>query len=132
MTTASTSRGSFTRDKRFFDLARNVSFKSDHRIRLGAVIVKQGRVVSVGFNRYSKTHPMSNSYNRTLHAEMDAIVGVDRGTLRGSTMYVYREDRNGVQKIAKPCCHCEPVIREVKIKKVIYTTSSGSIGEIKI
>lgn len=113
------------RQRRFFDLARQVSFKSDARMRLGAVIVQQGNVISVGYNRNFKTHPISKAFHRTIHAEMDAIIGVDRASLEGATIFVYREDRHGIIKMAKPCEHCQLILNEFGIKKVFYTTQDG-------
>jgi len=118
--------------KRFFALARIVSQKSNHPIPLGAVVVQKGKVVSVGYNRQYKTHPISNTWTRTLHAEMDSVIGVDRGVIRSGDVYVYREDSHGVPKMAKPCLHCQHVLRAAGIRKVFYTIINNQIGVMKL
>ena len=120
------------RHRRFFSLARELSFKSDHTsARIGAIIVRTGNVVSVGFNRQSKTHPSANSFHGTLHAEVDAIVGVDRGSIRSGVCYVYRETRSGMVGMSKPCLGCQVALQRAGIKKVFYS-NINIFGEMKL
>ena len=71
---------------------------SDHiQHRHAAVIVKAGRVLSIGRNR-NKTHPDSvgidddgEVFTKTIHAGMDAILRVkNKSHLKGATIYVAR------------------------------------------
>lgn len=108
----------------FVKVAKEAASNSTHHHKLGAVIVKKGRVISVGFNKPRKTHPKSNTRFKTIHAEFDAILGCDQEDLRGATLYVVRSARSG-PNLAKPCSCCMELIKLVGIKKVVYSTGYG-------
>lgn len=110
--------------QRFFDLARKLSDHSDHpQHKLGAVIVKRNRVVSVGFNK-NKTHPKSTAHYSRLHAEMCAILNA-KSDVSGCDIYVYRETRDGKLGLSKPCDACQAAIEEAGINRVFYTAYNG-------
>ena len=106
---------------RLFDIARSMSKKSKYCHQLGAVIAKKNKVMSVGFNNPYKTHPRSNNRFKTIHAELDAILGLAKEDLVGSTIYVYREHKDGSPANSKPCQYCQMLIKQAGIKKVCYT-----------
>lgn len=116
-----------------FNLARLESLKVNFRSRIGAVLVHRNKIVSVGRNYPLKTHPILRKYDKhkTLHAEIDCMIGLDRSLSVGSTIYTYREDRNGNLKKSKPCLMCMSIMRELGIKKVFYTHDKG-YSELKI
>jgi len=115
---------------KFFELAKRVSKKSDHRsYHLGAVIVKKNRVLSIGFNR-NRTHPKSPHKFKYLHAEIDAIIGLDFKDLYGSVIYVYREDKLGRLALSKPCESCMEAIKASGIKYLCYTIDNGYKKEL--
>ena len=116
-------------NKRFFQLAKRASLESNEgKYRIGCVIVKNGNPITFGWNKYNKRHTLcekyGNQYN-AIHAELDAIIGTDRNTLIGSTIYVYREDRNGQLGMCRPCNMCMSVLKQYGVKKVYYTHSEG-------
>lgn len=95
------------------------------RARIGAVIVKGGRVLSTGFNQIRYTRLNQREWP-SLHAEEDAILkvlkqpnGLER--LAGGTIFVSRILKNGSTACAKPCKKCQKLIDAVGIKKVVYT-----------
>lgn len=115
---------------RFFDLAKKLSYRSDHQQhRLGCVIVKKNRVISVGWN-VLKTHTQSPHPYRSIHAEFSAIIGVDKRELKGSDVYVYRENKNGTPALARPCIHCYKCLQQVGVEKIYYTTTDGYKDEL--
>lgn len=95
-----------------------------NRHRLGAVIVRGHRVMSVGSNsiRYSKEIGKS-----TLHAEEAAIIKMLKSSrqhqLIGADLYVSRVRPNGSIGLAKPCDRCMDLIQSVGISRVFYTTN---------
>jgi dCMP deaminase len=104
----------------FFRLARQVALYSNHpEYQFGAVIVKGSRVVSLACNKY-KTHPKAKSQFNRIHAELGAIINA-KTDLQGASIYVYRQTRHGVPALAKPCKHCQAVIKESGIKVVFYS-----------
>lgn len=105
---------------RFFSLAREVSKLSNyHTHKLAAIIVKGNRIVSIGIND-QKTHPKSDTRFNKLHAELAAIIR-SRTDLRGASIYVYREQKNGEIGCSFPCSACYEAIRSAGIKRIYYS-----------
>lgn len=114
-------------------LANKEAKKSNfYRHRLGAVIVKGNRVLSVGHNdiRYTKEFR-----NPTLHAEEAAILKLlkaKRGSeLIGSDIFVSRVRPNGLPGLSRPCIRCSKLISAVGITSIHYTTNEGTVETIK-
>lgn len=113
---------------KFFDLAKKVSKLSNHRnFKIGSVIVRGGKVISVGTNKI-KTHPKSTHPFKSLHAEMAAIL-LAKQDLRNCELYVFRQKKDGQNAIAKPCQYCMELITESSIKEVHYTVDNGTETE---
>ncbi|MFH0882182.1 MAG: dCMP deaminase family protein, partial [bacterium] len=108
--------------KRFTDLARFWSqFMTCDRARVGAVIVKDKRVIASGYGGAPSGsvtcdevgHAMHNEHCvRTVHAEMNAIAQAARfgPSTDGCDMYV----------TVMPCFNCAKMIAAVGIKRVYY------------
>lgn len=116
-----------------FRIAERQALKSTfQQHRLGAVIVKNGRILSTGYNelRYSKIIG-----KHTLHAEAAAIKKLlERGAfkdLAGATMYVTRFTPSGATGLAHPCPSCMELIRSVGIRTVLYSTVGG-FGQVDV
>lgn len=129
-TISTTSSETKNRNERYFQLAKEASLRSTHdRIRIGAVIVKGNWVVSKGFNQ-AKSHPRQFTYNRLsgrvapkshLHAEIDALIKSKDADLSGSSIYVFRETKNGKPALCKPCPACTLALRESGVSEVFFT-----------
>ena len=108
---------------RFMELALREAKKADKKkeVPIGAVIVKNGRVIAVGFNKREKT---KNAIN---HAEIIAIKKACKKLkdwrLENCEMYV----------TLKPCPMCAGAISNARIKKVYYgaeeTNSADNLCE---
>jgi deoxycytidylate deaminase len=110
---------------RFFKLAQTLSKKSKSYPQVGCVIVKKNKVVGLGFNDRSKTHPRAKNIGQKLHAELHALIGVPIEDLKGSSVYVFREYADGSLAMAKPCSACHAALVVAGVKKVFYTTYGG-------
>lgn len=102
-------------------LAKTSSHHSAYKIRVGAVLVRHGKPISVGFNR-TKTHRKSADHALTIHAEHSALIAANGANLQGATVFVYREDKQGKPRLARPCKNCMRLLREKGCKTMIYTT----------
>lgn len=104
-------------------LAKKVAKKSTHKYQVGAVLCKNRKPVSFGCN-VPKTHPVHANPNvsvrRSIHAEIAAILAAKCG-LYGTTIYIYRETKNGKPALAKPCKYCMNLLRRNGVKNIIYT-----------
>ncbi len=102
-------------------VAEKVAKKSQFRHKVGAVIIKGGRVLSVGYNeiRYAK---IKRPYPESLHAEVAAIYrSIQTGhDLSGASIYVCRASGDSF-RLSKPCPHCMSLIKTVGIKKVVWS-----------
>lgn len=92
-----------------------------------------GRVLSTGFNSYSRSHPLMFKYAKKtgvspckiyLHAELSAII---RSRKQIDTLIIARLLHTGSFGLAKPCIICKAAIEEAQIKYVYYTDDSGNL-----
>ena len=117
-------------DKNFLNIAKELSFASKCVSKqVGAVIVKDGRILSTGYNgtpagyqncsdfwdgKYTKDHHYwSKTYE--IHAEMNAIIWAARKgiSIEGATIYVTLE----------PCSECSKNLIASGIKRIVYEKS---------
>ena len=106
---------------KFFRLAEQAAWKSDHRVKIGAVLVQKGQVLNVGHNHVGKTNPRYDWY---VHAELDACLGIHRHDLTGATVYLFRLNRLGTVLNCRPCGTCQTVLKELGVRAVCYTTGN--------
>jgi deoxycytidylate deaminase len=111
------------RDRSFLSLAMELSLKSNMKQRHGAVIVRGGRVLSLGWNLL-KNDPNNISDEHlerfcSVHAERMAIAKCKKAA--GATIYIAR-NKSGNARHSKPCDGCERAIIEAGISRVVYTT----------
>lgn len=86
-------------------------------IPVGAVIVKNGEIISSGHNTKQQTHIPTN------HAEIIAI------NLACEKEKDWRLDNFELYVTLEPCKMCKEVIRQVRIKKVYYLLNSNFNNE---
>lgn len=106
----------------YFRLAKRQAIKSSYRIKIGAVLVDK-RPVSTGYNKI-KTHPKyavpGKDIKLSIHAELDCILDARGRDIRGSSIYIYREDKQGNPRICRPCDDCMKKLREYGVHKCFY------------
>lgn len=112
------------KQKSLLALASRIAETSELPQKHGAVIVKSGRVLSVGVNKWRNKNVASTDgeYNPhlTYHAEIDALNHFD--DVSGSTIYIARIGKNGEHRFSRPCNRCLIALNRAGIKKIIYTT----------
>ena len=110
-------------DERYMRLAINQAKKAkiNSDVPVGAVIVKNGDVIAVGYNRREQQK------NALMHAEIEAIDAACKflggWRLDGCTLYVTLE----------PCPMCAGAIINARIERVVYGASdekAGSFGSL--
>ena len=118
------------KDDYFMEIANVVSKRSTClRIHVGAVIVKNGRILSTGYNgapygfehcldigcireKENVAHGTRHELCRAVHAEQNAIIqaAIHGVSIEGSTVYCTHQ----------PCILCTKMIINGKIKRVVY------------
>lgn len=102
--------------KRALELAENGVGRTNPNPLVGAVIVKEGRIIGEGWHeKYGKAHAEVNAIN---HAERNATDNAAAASVEGSTVYVNLE----------PCCHhgktppCTELLISKGVKRVVIGT----------
>jgi dCMP deaminase len=101
-----------------------------NRKKVGALIVKDGAIISDGFNGTPKGFPNdcedsnNNTYWYVLHAEANAILKVAKSSQStdGATLYV----------TTSPCKDCSKLIVQSGISRVIYSEEYRDISGLQI
>lgn len=114
-----------SKHKTFFNLARRISYKSPSHVKIGALVSRGPKVLNVGFNDMSRTHPKSKTYGNFIHAELSALIGLSYEETRGADIFVYRETLNGEIAKSRPCPICRSELTRAGIKHVFYTSEIG-------
>ena len=99
------------------------------RKQVGALIVKQGMIISDGYNGTPSGFPNSceDEHGDTqwyvLHAEANAITKVARSnnSAEGSTLYI----------TLSPCKECSKLILQAGIKRVVYMTAYKDVSGLE-
>jgi dCMP deaminase len=105
-------------DEYFMSIALLASCRSPcERLHVGSVIVKNNRIISMGYNGFIPGAPhisrvLDNHEQSIIHSEINAITDcAKRGTsLDGAKIYVTHY----------PCSHCFRTIAASNIKEIIY------------
>ena len=91
--------------------------------RVGAILVRSGRVIATGANRY-RNDPASVEYQEiSYHAEEVAIRRA--GNAEGATIYVARITRSGKIGTARPCKRCQTTLLEHGVHSAVWTEPFG-------
>ena len=119
-----------TKDEYFMEIANVVAKRSTClRIHVGAVIVKNGRILSTGYNgaphgfehcldigcireNQNIAHGTRHEMCRAVHAEQNAIIqaAIHGVSIAGATVYCTHQ----------PCILCTKMIINAKIKRVVF------------
>lgn len=94
------------------DSARQSTMNQRH----GAVVIKNGKILSTGHNRIRARWP-------SVHAEIDALRSLSHKERRGSTVYVARISPQGEIRNSKPCLMCERCMRKWGVSNVVWSFS---------
>lgn len=123
-----------SRDSVNMAMARAVSQRSTcNRAQVGAVIVRNGRVISTGYGGAPSGLPHCDEVGclekdghcvRTSHAEAGAIAFAARHGIptEGATMYVTH----------RPCLACAKLIINAGIREVVYEEAYGEIDGVDL
>jgi len=124
----------------YFNAARSVAMLSDHRVHIGSVLVKGHKIISSGYNSNTRTDKVQAELDKIefdvesigkLHSEADCLLPFikRKKDISGSTLYVYREKKDGTIAMSRPCSRCMKLIKLAGIKKICYTTDDGVARE---
>lgn len=112
-----------SRDEVMLSRAKRMALYSVQKHRHGAIVYKSGRVISGGVNSLRNQHPTMEIDKRdyTRHAEINAIMHIDKEVLQGSTIYIARINKRGEALCSAPCRNCLIAIESAGIKRIVHT-----------
>lgn len=127
---------------RIFRILREISFLSDAKFKMAAAIVRGNRIIGIGHNQMNRGFKVvkRNYHWPVEHCELAAIrnalardgvkmngdipLGEGQRLLRGSTIFIFRQWKNGHPALARPCNFCQKnLLKPMGIERVVYTTS---------
>lgn len=134
-------------DDYYLNIAKAVSLRSSCLTRqYGAVVVKDGEIISTGYNgsprgctnccdighctRYENDHTHNDgNYDtcQSVHAEMNALLSASRSEMIGSTLYLFGSE-NGKSIPCSPCPVCSRLIKNAGIAEVICNKNFSCPG----
>ena len=125
------------KETRALRMAAKAAEQSGHdKFRHGAVLVKGGSILNIAANSDNHTsfgqRFRSSPGRATHHAETACVLGIERGTTQGATIYTARVNKSGEWKMSKPCSMCHEVMKFVGIRKVVYTIGPNEWGSYKL
>lgn len=122
----------------YLDIAKAVSGRSTcNRRQYGAIIVKDDRIISTGYNGSSRGDanccdegvcyreangiPHGQQYEkcRAVHAEANAIINANPSDMVGATLYLAGFENGESIANPQPCEMCSRLIANAQIKNVI-------------
>lgn len=124
------------RHTRYLRLAEKIARKNSDfpTYKHAAVIVRGGRIISIGINKLRPGIAKHPAYaKKAHHSELDAVLGIDPDILRGSTIYIAGiSSRSGNLVTSKPCECCQQMLRDYNIKTAVYHTGEGTVEFWKV
>jgi deoxycytidylate deaminase len=106
------------KDASFISATAKIASTSNNRFRVGAMVVKSGRVMG-GSPNITRRSPRTPPNRFSTHAEIAAInlsSDCDKATL-----YIARLNNSDQYSISKPCAWCLQKIIEAGISRVVFT-----------
>lgn len=109
-------------DSSFLAVATKLAATSDNRFRVGALVVKSGRVFG-GSANITKRSPSTPPNRFSTHAEIAALKVASQ--TQDSTLYISRLSSTDTLALAKPCAWCIQEILESGVYRVVYTVDDN-------
>jgi deoxycytidylate deaminase len=114
--------------KRAIDIAYSLNVHSG-KSKHFSFIVRKNSIVSVGWNKILKTHPIANKYNypyNKIHSELDSIINFDGDLSKNKyEMLNIRIGMDGRMKMSRPCKNCRALLNDYGLNNVTYSNEIG-------
>jgi len=110
-------------DNSFLAVATKLAATSDNRFRVGALVVKSGRVFG-GSANITKRSPSTPPNRFSTHAEIAALKIAAQ--TEDTTLYISRLSSTDTLALARPCAWCIQEILESGVYRVVYTVDNNT------
>lgn len=107
------------------------------RCRHLSFICRRNKIVCMGANSYSKTHPISSRFNHLgscRHSEVSALVNfpLPNSEINRYDIYNVRISKSGEIRLAKPCKNCQRLLTHFNVKKIFFSTDEGTFSHMEL
>ena len=138
-------------DTYFIEIAKVVSTRSTClRRKYGAVIVQDKVIISTGYNgsprgvancidtgvctRKELNIPSGERYElcEAVHAEQNAIVNAPPERMKDAVIYVAGFEEDDTFANGRPCKLCDRMIKNARIKHVLYLRKDGGFEKMEV
>ena len=109
-------------DLSFLAATSKYATTSTYRFRMGALLVKSGRVLGGDVN-VPRISPSTPPNRVSTHAEIRVLKNTRN--VRGATLYVARLRSKDIPALARPCSWCMQEIIDSGISRVVFTTNNN-------
>lgn len=121
--------------QKYIDLALALKDRPESDKLHFSFILKKRRLVSIGWNSATATHPIAHKYGYTfpfVHAELSAIVRFDGKPkeLKDCVLINVRINKDGIVMLSKPCKNCLRLLSVFTFKHVYYTNHAGGFESL--
>lgn len=117
------------KDASFIAATAKIASTSSNRFRVGAMIVKSGRVMA-GSPNITRRSPRTPPNRFSTHAEIAAInIASDCDK---ATLYIARLNNADIYSISRPCAWCVQKIVHAGISRVVFTLDYNDSSEESI
>jgi tRNA(Arg) A34 adenosine deaminase TadA len=104
--------------------AKKLAETSEENMKHGCIIVLGGSVQAMGVNkRTNDPFIHKDSSGLSEHAEGAALRRCKRTV--GAVAYIARVNKNGEERMSRPCPKCMAALKAAGIKKIVYTVDSS-------
>jgi len=110
-------------DSSFLAATAKFAITSTYRFRMGALLVKSGRVLGGDVN-VPRISPSTPPNRVSTHAEIRVLKNTRN--VRGATLYVARLRSKDIPALARPCSWCMQEIIDAGISRVVFTTNTDT------
>ena len=120
--------------ERGYRLAAKAALSSNapaRRSRVGAALLRAGKPVSTGWNRYALREYTRERYVPSRHAELHCLIRLTDEQVRDCTLFVVRLLADGFG-LSKPCPECMKLIRKSGVREVYFIGIGGRPEKIEV
>ncbi|TXT66034.1 MAG: putative tRNA-specific adenosine deaminase [Promethearchaeota archaeon] len=121
--------------KRCVKIAKSLVDMPNGKNKHFSFIFRRTKLLSIGWNNYEKTHPMTVEYGyrgRTIHSEMMALLNIRR-IERFTNCYLVNVRINSKYELrmSKPCLNCVKLLKSHGIIDIYYTNHLGKFEYVR-
>lgn len=107
--------------------AINLKHLVPNRSKHFSFLVRKNKIISFGYNKTLKTHPLCLKFNyssQAIHSELACLLNCSKIDKR-SFMINIRIDKDNNLLMSRPCGHCTNLLLHHDITNVVYSTEEG-------